>query len=84
MRELLRAEGFDVCGICNADADDYRETVVIDRCGESWKAEAIVQVLQGRWGVGRLVRQRRDSPEADVLVILGADLGSRLAGARQP
>lgn len=79
MREEFRWAGFDVCGVSTADADDYGETVVIDRCGEPGKAEAVRLHLQARYGVGRLVRQVRNSPETDVIVILGADLAARLA-----
>lgn len=82
MREQLRGAGFDVCGVSTADTSDYAETVVIDRCGERWKAEAVCAELRARYGVGRLVLQVRNSPETDVLVILGADLAARLAGKR--
>jgi len=76
MRSELQENGFDVCGISNAGCTDYAETVVIDRCGERWKAEAVCRHLQSNFGVGRIVLQQRPTPEADVLVVLGLDLGS--------
>jgi hypothetical protein len=78
MREELRAAGFDVCGIGTADRDDYEQTVVIDRCGDRAKADAVRDSLQARYGVGRVVLQPRNSPETDVLVILGHDLPAHL------
>jgi hypothetical protein len=81
MREELRAAGFDVCGIASADQSDYAETIVIDRGGERWKAEVVRDHLRTRFGVGRLVLQVRNSPETDVLVVLGSDLPARLEAA---
>lgn len=74
LRTPLRRAGFDVCGTANADGSDYAETIVIDRCGERWKAEAVCQYLRSQWGAGRVVLQARTSLESDVLVILGRDL----------
>jgi hypothetical protein len=79
MREELFAAGFDVCGIASADQSDYTETIVIDRGGERWKAEAVRDYLRANFGVGRLVAQVRNSPETDVLVVLGSDLPARVA-----
>jgi hypothetical protein len=81
MREELRGAGFDVCGIASADQSDYGETIVIDRGGERWKAEAVRDYLRAHFGVGRLVLQVRNSPETDVLVVLGSDLPERVAAA---
>jgi|WetSurMetagenome_2_1015567.scaffolds.fasta_scaffold337010_2 hypothetical protein len=81
MREELRGAGFDVCGIASADQSDYAETIVIDRGGERWKAEAVRDYLRAHFGVGRLVLQVRNSPETDVLVVLGSDLPERVAAA---
>ena len=81
LREPLRCAGFDVCGTANADCSDYGETVVVDRSGERWKADAVCRFLREHWGAGRVVLQARSSLESDVLVILGRDLGE--AWARQ-
>jgi hypothetical protein len=86
LRGPMRQAGFDVCGTTNADCSDYGETVVIDRSGERWKADAVCKYLQAQWGAGRVIRQARTSLESDVLVILGRDLGEtwkrQSAGAR--
>jgi hypothetical protein len=79
LRVPLRRAGFDVCGTANADCCDYQETIVIDRCGERWKAEAVCQYLRAQWGAGRVVLQARTSLESDVLVILGRDLAQAWA-----
>ena len=74
LRAPMRAAGFDICGATNADASDYAETVVVDRCGDRAKAEAVCAFLRARWGTGRIVLQARNSLESDVLVILGRDM----------
>lgn len=79
LRVPLRRAGFDVCGTANADCSDYDETIVIDRCGERWKAEAVCRYLRAQWGAGRVVLQARTSLESDVLVILGRDLAQAWA-----
>ena len=86
LRGPMWQAGFDVCGTTNADCSDYGETVVIDRSGERWKADAVCKYLLAQWGAGRVIRQARTSLESDVLVILGRDLGEtwkrQSAGAR--
>lgn len=78
LRPILREAGFDVCGVDNADCKDYYETLVIDRGGHPGEAEAVAALLRERWQVGRVLRQVRHSPEADVLVVLGRDLAEVL------
>jgi hypothetical protein len=73
----LRAAGFDVCGVDNADRSDYSETLVVDRCGARRGADAVCAFFRERFGVGRVLRQARRAPLADVLVILGRDLADR-------
>jgi hypothetical protein len=75
---LVRAGGFDVCGVSDADARDYAETLIVDRCGDGRKAAEVCAFFRARWGVGRLLRQARAAPEADVLVVLGVDLARQL------
>ncbi len=80
---LVREGGFDVCGVSDADSRDYAETLIIDRCGDRQPAEAVCAFFRQRWGVGRILRQARSAPEADVLVVLGSDLAGQV-GAGQP
>ncbi|MBD3235561.1 MAG: hypothetical protein GF330_02525 [Candidatus Eisenbacteria bacterium] len=84
MRERFRAAGFDVCGVDNADRNDYGETLVVDRCGDAQRADAVRAFLQEGWHVGRLVRQVRRAPMSDVLVVLGRDLAASLEPADAP
>jgi len=79
-RDALRAAGFDVRSVSNADTLGYRETIVVDRSGDRRAGDACLSFLRARWGVGRLVRQERPAEPVDVLVILGADVAERIAG----
>jgi hypothetical protein len=72
--QQLRAAGFDVCGVGNADRSNYSETLVVDRCGTLSEADAVCAFFRERFGVGRVLRQARRAPVADVLVVLGHDL----------
>lgn len=84
MRDRFRQAGFDVCGVDNADRSDYIETLVIDRCGDRIKAQAVCTFLRERWGVGRLILQVRSAPMTDVLVVLGPDLAVAMQGPVVP
>ncbi len=75
---LVRAGGFDVCGVSDADRRTYGETLIVDRCGDLARAQAVAAFFRRQWGVGRLVSQVREAPEADVLVVAGRDLAARL------
>jgi hypothetical protein len=83
LRGPFRSAGFDICGAINADCSDYPETIVVDRCGDRAKAEAVCAFLRARWGTGRIVFQTRNSLESDVLVVLGRDM-SDAAGRGAP
>ncbi|HET9887766.1 MAG TPA: LytR C-terminal domain-containing protein [bacterium] len=71
--EDLRASGFDVVDIRNADRSDYEETIVLDRVGVSDYAESVSHSL----GVGEPCLQRNDDLLLEVTVILGRDLALR-------
>ncbi len=77
-RQELRDAGFDVVGASNADASDYSQTLIVDRSGISAKAEEVCSYFQARWGVGRIIHQKRDAPLTDVLVVLGKDLSHKV------
>ncbi len=79
LREPFRVAGFDVCGTSNADCADYAETVVVDRCGQTWKAKAVAEFVRARWGRVRVVHQVRGATETDILVILGQDVAREVA-----
>ena len=69
----LRRQGFDVYETCNADRMDYRRTLVVTRSQRPEAARAVAGRLKEVFGVGMLIRQQREIPEADVLLILGRD-----------
>ena len=71
--EDLRAWGFDVVDIRNADRSDYEETIVLDRVGVSDYAESVSRSL----GAGEPCLQRNDDLLLEVTVILGRDLALR-------
>ncbi len=72
----------DVCGVSDADRSDYRETLIVDRCGDPAMAAEVCRIFQEQWRVGRVLLQARDAPATDVLVVLGQDLATRIA--REP
>jgi hypothetical protein len=71
--EDLRASGFDVVDIRNADRPDYEETIVLDRVGVGEYAESVSRSL----GAGEPCLQRNDELLLEVTVILGRDLALR-------
>ena len=79
---LMPLARIDVCGVSNADRSDYRETLIVDRCGDPAMAADVCRIFRERWGVGRVLLQARDAPATDVLVVLGQDLATRIA--REP
>jgi hypothetical protein len=76
---LVPLARIDVCGVSDADRTDYRETLIVDRCGDPAMAAEVCRIFQERWGVGRVLQQVRDAPATDVLVVLGQDLATRIA-----
>jgi hypothetical protein len=78
MMTQLRRAGFDVVEYRNADRYDYEKTQVLDRAGKPEAAARVQGWLQRAYGVGEVRRQPVPSPEADVLLILGADLADTL------
>jgi hypothetical protein len=77
MLELRRA-GFDVVEYRNADSYDYQKTLVEDRAGKPEAASRVQDWLRRTYGVGELRHVPVAAPEADVLLILGADLADTL------
>jgi len=71
--EILRARGFDVVDIKNADRSDYEETIVLDRVGVAEYAKSVSQSI----GAGEPCLQRNDDLLLEVTVILGRDLALR-------
>jgi hypothetical protein len=67
--EGLRARGFDVVRIGNADDFGYAHTLVIDRSGSSEKAEEVARAM----ACSRVVTQVAGDAFLDVTVVLGAD-----------
>jgi len=68
-QEYLIEAGFDVVNTENADAFDYRETIVIDRGGDPGIARRVARSL----GTANVIRQVRPDLMLQVTVILGAD-----------
>jgi hypothetical protein len=71
--EDLRARGFDVVDIRNADRSDYEETIVLDRVGVPHYAESVSRTI----GAKEPCLQRNDELLLEVTVILGRDLALR-------
>jgi hypothetical protein len=65
----LRDAGFDIVGTGNAEAFDYRRTLVVDRCGSSEKALKVGRALDCKL----VLRQRVSAPNSDVVVVIGSD-----------
>ncbi len=65
----LRDAGFDIVGTGNADAFDYEQTIVIDRCGSKDKAQKVAEILQCK----QVMLQRVGAPASEVLVVVGGD-----------
>jgi hypothetical protein len=71
--ETLRAQGFDVVDIRNADRSDYKESIVLDRVGIPEYAQTVSRAL----GASEPCLQRNDDLLLEVTVILGRDLALR-------
>jgi hypothetical protein len=76
LAEELRADGFDVVDIRNADRSDYEQTIVLDRVGVIDYAFAVAERIHGP--------EPRSQPEdtllLEVTVILGRDCARRYGG----
>lgn len=76
LAEHLRAEGFDVVDIRNADRSDYDETIVLDRTGVPRFARSVAREIDA----GDPVVDRSDDLLLEVTVILGRDRALEYAG----
>lgn len=79
MRDRVHGVEFDVLDFRNADRYDYQKTLVRDRSGKDGAARALCDLLQDDFGVGELVVDRVEVPEADVVLVLGKDLADTLS-----
>ncbi len=71
--DMLRARGLDVVTVGNADAQSYRETLILVRRGRTGIAQQVAAAL----GHGQVLEQRDASLLVDVTVVLGRDFGGR-------
>lgn len=71
-RSYLRAQGFDVVYIDNAEHFDFPETVVLDRSGTDTVSDAARAVAYAL-GTTHVILQRNDDRMVDVTVIIGHD-----------
>jgi len=78
MMQRCRRAGFDVVEYKNADRYDYERTLVRDRSGKPGAAIRARDWLRAEFNVGELVEDRAAVPEADILLVLGADLADTL------
>jgi hypothetical protein len=76
LAEHLRAKGFDVVDIRNADRSDYEETVVLDRAGKPRFAASVAREL----GAGDPVGEPSGDLMLEVTVILGRDRAKEFVG----
>lgn len=74
LAEALRAKGFDVVDIRNADRKDYEQTLVLDRVGNADYAGAVAEAI----GAASPVLQRNDDLLLEVTVVLGRDLALQI------
>jgi hypothetical protein len=74
----LRRQGFDVFETANADRSDYKETLLVQRSQRTEAAKKVAGRIQEKLGVGFLIDQRAEIPEADLLLILGEDFPDSL------
>jgi hypothetical protein len=66
--DRLRAAGFEVVTVRNADRFDYPRTLVVARAADFGRARAVHRVIDG----SQLLRQRAQS-DWDVTVVVGRD-----------
>ncbi len=74
---FLRARGFDVVHIGNADHFAYRETIVLDRSGKPGPSKAALAVGTAL-GTPNVLHQRNDARMVDVSVVVGKDFDELL------
>ena len=74
----LRRAGFDVVEYRNADRYDYERTLIKDRSGKDGAASRLVQWMRREYGVGERVEDKVGVPEADLVLVIGADLSDTL------
>ncbi len=65
----LRRMGVDVLIEGNADSFDYKESILIDRSGNSKLANKLAR----RIGCKRILQQIQGNPRVDITIILGED-----------
>ena len=65
--ELLTEAGYSVTEVKNADRNDYKGILIVDRTGDRKKAKDVARFL----GVEDVILQRSSSDLEDVLVIIG-------------
>jgi len=80
MMQRLRRAGFDVVEYRNADRYDYERTLIRDRSGREGAAARLQEWLVREYGVGSVEADPVAVPEADLQLVLGADLADTLAG----
>ena len=81
MTDTLRSAGFDVLDYRTADRSDYPRTLIKDRGRRAGAGARVRDYLRRTWGVGDLVVEPVETAEADVDLILGADLADTLSRA---
>ncbi len=69
LASYLREGGFRVVEVRNADRDDYFATLIVARNDDPAAALAVARYLGGP----PVIRQTRESDQADVTVVLGSD-----------
>jgi anionic cell wall polymer biosynthesis LytR-Cps2A-Psr (LCP) family protein len=72
-KTLYESFGFDVVSYRNADHDQYLNTLVLDRKGESFAAERVAEVIKCE----RIHSKLDQEKGADITLILGKDFDGR-------
>ena len=74
----LRRSGFDVVEYRNADRYDYARTLIKDRSGRDGASVRLRDWMRNEYGVGEVVDDKVGVPEADLVLIIGADFADTL------
>lgn len=76
----LREDGFNVVTVKNADKSNYKQTVVIDRCGNTDSVDRIGRTVHGLVSSPRIQHKVESGATVDLTVIVGQDYAAGTTG----
>lgn len=74
----LRRRGIDVLAVDNAERNDFKESILVDRRGDPRLMKTLARMLHCRM----VVEQIRDHPFVDATYVIGADRTGRRSRGR--